>query len=160
MTFQSPDKIHITNLQSTQYILLWPNHLGDGTYYWRILAEDRSGLITSCESVFSMALTTAVKSNENLIPDDFVLEQNTPNPFNGNTVFRYGLPRDEQVSLSVINSQGKIVKQLLNGIEKAGFHVMHWYGTDEENRHVSSGMYLILFKAENRCIVKKVLVLR
>ncbi|MBN2104802.1 T9SS type A sorting domain-containing protein [bacterium] len=159
-TFQSPVKIHIENIQWMQYILLWPDYLGDNTYYWRVLAKDKSGLVSLCESPFSFGLTTNVVASSQAVPKDFLLEQNYPNPFNSSTTIRYGLPRNEQVTLVVFNSYGQMVKTLFKGNQKAGYHTVLWHGCDDRGGTVSSGMYMIVLQSENRKWVKKVLLLQ
>ncbi|MFC1569314.1 T9SS type A sorting domain-containing protein [bacterium] len=159
-SFQSLMKISIDNIQTMQYILLWPSHLGDNTYYWRILVKDNTGLVTSCESIFTLTLTTDVNSENQAIPSDFVLKQNYPNPFNGSTKIRYGLPRDEQISITVFNEQGQTVNTLWNDHQKAGYHTIDWHGYDDKNQSVSSGLYIIMLRTGNRKWIKKVMLLQ
>ena len=157
--FDSPAKIRLENIQWNQYILLWPRHLGDDSYHWRISAKDKTGLMTTCESVFTLSLTTDVASGE-AIPADYILEQNYPNPFNGNTTIRYGLPHDGQVNISIFNSQGQIVKKLWEGHQKAGYHTLIWHGTNRNQRLVPSGMYLIMLRTPDRKQIKKAILIQ
>ncbi|MCG8607255.1 T9SS type A sorting domain-containing protein, partial [bacterium] len=77
------------------------------------------------------------------IPTDFELSQNFPNPFNPVTSIRYGLPRDERVTLKIFNILGEEVAMLLNDErQSAGFHVTIWDGRDRQGRQVASGVYV------------------
>ena len=77
------------------------------------------------------------------IPTDFELSQNFPNPFNPVTSIRYGLPRDESVTLKIFNILGEEVATLLNDEpQAAGYHVAIWDGRDRQGRQVASGVYV------------------
>jgi len=160
LSFQSSIKIKIENIQWMQYILLWPRHLGNNTYYWRVIAKDQSGFTACCNSPFTLALTTHVASSGQAIPKDFLLEQNYPNPFNGSTTIRYGLPRDERIMITVFNSYGQIVKKIFQGNQNAGYHTILWHGQDDQGQSVSSGMYMIVLQANHQKWVKKALLLQ
>lgn len=160
ITFQSPLKIRIENIQWMQYILLWPDYLIDDTYYWHILAQDKTGLITPSSSYYELTLATAIARQTDLIPAEYILEQNYPNPFNGSTTFRYGLPKDDHVTITIFNNQGQTVRKLWEGDQKAGYHILHWQGQDDTGRFVPSGMYMIVMHSKDRRWVKKALLLQ
>jgi len=56
----------------------------------------------------------------NLVPTKFLLSQNFPNPFRDETKIKYCLPFKIKVNLSVFDSSGKKVKELVNKIQEAG----------------------------------------
>jgi Leucine-rich repeat (LRR) protein len=56
----------------------------------------------------------------------FSLEQNSPNPFNPVTVIRYQLPVPGLVNLQVYNTQGRLVKTLVDEVQSAGRHAHSW----------------------------------
>jgi hypothetical protein len=57
---------------------------------------------------------------ENLVPSNFYLSQNFPNPFSEMTKIKYCLPIKSEVSLSVFNNYGEKVKELVDNIQEAG----------------------------------------
>ena len=57
---------------------------------------------------------------EEFIPSEFYLSQNFPNPFNVQTNIKYCLPVKAKVSLNIFNSDGEIVKELVNNTQEAG----------------------------------------
>ena len=81
-------------------------------------------------------------------PVALTLLPNLPNPFNPKTSIRFGLPREEQVTLRVYDASGRLVRSL---IEKetypAGFHAMDWSGRDDRGRPLSSGIYFARLSA-------------
>ena len=64
-----------------------------------------------------------------------------PNPFNPSTSIRFVLPRDSQTHLSVYNTQGRLVKTLVNEFLPAQEHAYTWNGVDAYGQRVASGIY-------------------
>ncbi|MBU1298691.1 MAG: T9SS type A sorting domain-containing protein [Bacteroidetes bacterium] len=91
---------------------------------------------------------------------EFVLSQNYPNPFNLNTKIQYYLPRTTRVEIAVYNCLGEKVKTLFSDYTVLGFHTISWDSKDETGENVSSGIYFYQIFAENRVIVKKMILLR
>jgi hypothetical protein len=57
---------------------------------------------------------------EELIPSLFYLSQNFPNPVYGQTNIKYCLPVKAKVKLNLYNSDGGLVRELLNNTQEAG----------------------------------------
>lgn len=89
----------------------------------------------------------AEPSYTQLLPEVFVWNNSSPNPFISQILIRYGLPKDCQVSLQVYNSSGALVRSLKAGAEKAGFHRVVWNGDDEKGRAVPKGIYFYRLEA-------------
>ncbi|MCX6152165.1 MAG: T9SS type A sorting domain-containing protein [Ignavibacteriales bacterium] len=78
----------------------------------------------------------------NLAPSKFDMSQNYPNPFNPATTIKYALPFESIVNVTVYNSLGQIVSELVNKVQQAGYY--------EENfnaSNLSSGTYIYQIKA-------------
>ena len=75
------------------------------------------------------------------------LAQNVPNPFNPITTIRYGIARQERVSLIVYNVAGRRVKTLIDGTLPAGDHIAVWDGMNDTGQRVASGVYFCRFEA-------------
>ncbi|KAA3620096.1 MAG: choice-of-anchor D domain-containing protein [Calditrichaeota bacterium] len=96
-----------------------------------------------------------------LVPENFELLQNFPNPFNPETTIRFNVPQNGQVSLFVYNQLGQKVATLMNNSEiKSGYHSLIWRARDDRGFALPSGVYLIRIQFENQKAVKKVLLLR
>ena len=78
------------------------------------------------------------------IPSTYYLEQNYPNPFNPVTSINFGLPKSENVKLSVYNELGMEVEVLFNGTKAAGNHSVSFNAED-----YSSGIYFYKITTNN-----------
>ena len=95
-----------------------------------------------------------------LLPQEFVLLQNFPNPFNASTAIGYQLPEASEIRLSVYNLLGQEVRRLVEGEVEAGTHVVLWDGRDENGTPVGSGIYFYRLKAGEVVRTRKALLLR
>lgn len=94
------------------------------------------------------------------LPAGIELLQNYPNPFNPETVIRYRLRSASRVKLTVYNALGQAVRTLVNEKQPPGEHEVQWDGRDDENRPVSSGMYLYHLSAGDFAQTRKMILLR
>jgi len=85
---------------------------------------------------------------------------NYPNPFNPTTTISFNLPSDSDVSVGVYNVKGQKVKTLLNEKSTQGQHEVIWNGLNDNNKPVSSGVYLYRVKADNQESVKRMILLK
>ena len=77
------------------------------------------------------------------LPEHYVLEQNTPNPFNPSTVIRYAVPAAGHVRLDVINVLGQKVAELVNADCAAGVYQAVWHAD------AASGVYFYRLEASS-----------
>ncbi|MFQ5652538.1 MAG: FlgD immunoglobulin-like domain containing protein [bacterium] len=94
------------------------------------------------------------------IPVFFELQQNFPNPFNGDTEIRYDLPGRLPVKLTIYNLLGQKLKTLVDELQEAGSYVTHWDGTTEKGEPVASGLYLYRVDLGRFSRAKKMLLIR
>lgn len=76
------------------------------------------------------------------LPAEYTLEPNFPNPFNPSTIIRYGLPHHSFVTLSVFNTLGQKVAELVNGEVEAGYHEVPFNAST-----LASGVYFYRLSA-------------
>ena len=85
---------------------------------------------------------------------------NYPNPFNPTTTINYSLKENSKVSLNIYNIKGQKVKQLVSDQLPAGQHSVIWNGKDDNDKTVSSGMYLYKLKIGNYEKTKKMILMK
>jgi hypothetical protein len=78
-----------------------------------------------------------------LLPREFSLDNNFPNPFNPTTTIPVAVPFTSNVSLKVYNVLGEEVKVLQDGVLDAGRYWLTWDGRNNNGNAVASGMYII-----------------
>lgn len=104
---------------------------------------------------------------EDAVVTDYALEQNYPNPFSqiprfaGNpTTIRFDLPDAGEMSLSIYNMSGQLVKKLVAGEMNAGRHNVVWDATNDHGARVASGVYLYVIKAGTFTAHRKLVLMK
>jgi photosystem II stability/assembly factor-like uncharacterized protein len=97
---------------------------------------------------------------ENLLPKEYQLAQNHPNPFNPQTEISFGIPKSGFVTLKVYNILGQEVTTLINRSMSAGIYRVIWNGTDRSGRAVSSGVYFYRMQSGDFVQTKRMLLLK
>ena len=92
---------------------------------------------------------------EIIVPTNYTLRQNFPNPFNPNTVIEFNLPKAANVIIEVYNLAGQKIITLLNKKMPAGSHQV-----DFNASNLSSGVYFYRIKAGEFQDVKKMVLLK
>ncbi len=117
-----------------------------GNYQYRLKQIDYDG-------AFEYSNTIEV---EMILPIEFALEQNYPNPFNPSTVIEFSLPEDvSNVELSIFNSLGEKVAELVNTSLMAGKYLYQWNAKD-----VATGMYIYELRTDKFVSVKKMILIK
>ena len=97
---------------------------------------------------------------DNLVPNDFQLTQNSPNPFNPSTEIVFGLPKAGHVTLIICNIVGQKVITLVDRNLSAGTYRVRWNGVDGSGRLVSSGVYFYRMQSGDFAQTKQMLLLK
>jgi len=99
--------------------------------------------------------TVSIDPGAAMLPSDFALLPNYPNPFNPWTNIPFTLPVRSEVSVDIYNLKGELVDHVLRGSFEAGRHLTRWTAAD-----VASGIYLIKLQAAGRTMTQKITVLK
>ena len=106
-----------------------------GNYQYRLKQIDYDGTFEYSNTIEA----------EMISPVEFALEQNYPNPFNPSTVIEFSLPEDvSNVKLSIYNSLGEKVAELVNTSLTAGKYQYQWNA-----QNVATGMYIYELRTDN-----------
>jgi len=101
-------------------------------------------------------LKTDVKDPDRAdIPDDFVLYNNYPNPFNPETTIQYGIPHACRVTLRIYNMLGREVALLVDEQQKEGMYKITWNASD-----LPSGIYFYRIQAGKWQKVQRMILMK
>lgn len=104
---------------------------------------------------FSLEQTVSVNQISTIVPAKYSLYQNYPNPFNPTTKIKFDIQKAGEVKLSVYNSQGKLVKEIVNQYAPAGSFEVSFDGKD-----LSSGIYYYKMEVNGFVITKKMMLVK
>ena len=126
----------------------------DGSLVFRQGIANLNRLRAALQDVFLSAL-----------PDKTVLLANYPNPFNPETWIPYHLAHAADVTLTIYDLQGIVVRQLDLGYQPAGYYTdrtraAYWDGHNESGESVASGIYFYQLQADSFYAVRKMLILK
>jgi len=84
-----------------------------------------------------------------------------PNPFTSHTTICYSLPPYSNISLSIYDVSGRLVKTFnANSGSRSAISEVIWDGTNDEGKQVKSGIYFCSLKTKDRSIQRKIIVSR
>jgi hypothetical protein len=83
---------------------------------------------------------------DNMLPSEFHVSQNYPNPFRGKTTIKYCVAYKTRVKLIVYDSAGTMVEQLVDEEKKAGTYEVE-FPSAGENLHLAGGEYIYHLEA-------------
>ncbi len=139
----------------------------NSTYSWDLKVSD--GVVTVTwpnRATFRTASTiTSVQEDNSLVPGEFHLEQNYPNPFMltakyAETTIKYQLPKASFVALKVFDMLGREMIALVNAQQAPGYYNVTWNGRDKADQLVPGGIYFCRLQAESYERVMKMMVTR
>jgi hypothetical protein len=128
---------------------------------WRTLPQERvgSGIEARLEHDGLVGLM-AEGSVEEMLPADFQVVGNHPNPFNPETWIRFQLPAEGAVQVDIHNLAGALVRRLATGQLAAGTHDLRWDGRNDAGLPAASGVYLVQVEWQGRTDIHRMLMLR
>ena len=96
-----------------------------------------------------------------LLPNNYFLGRNFPNPFNPSTTIEFALPQPGEVVLDVFNIAGQRVRRLLHESQHAaGIYTVEWDGLDHSGRQAGSGVYFYRLEAFDFVKTRKMLLIQ
>ena len=96
-------------------------------------------------------------------PEEDALLPNYPNPFNPETWIPYQLAEASEVTITIYNVKGTIIRKLSLGHQAAGVYrsktrAAYWDGRNELGEPVAGGVYFYTFTADGFSATRKMLV--
>ena len=101
-------------------------------------------------------------SRADLVPSDFFLSQNYPNPFSGRTSIKLCLAYKTRVRLDVRDSEGTLVQTLLDEVMEPGTYEVEFDARMGEKgaANIAEGVYFCTLQAGDYTATKEMLLLR
>ena len=117
----------------------------DGKYHYRLKQIDRDGAFR-----YSQEAEVPIE-----VPKVMGLGQNYPNPLNPLTMIQFNIPTRSHVTLTVFNTLGQGVAELVSGEKDAGS-----YNVTFDARGLASGVYLYRLQAGSIVQTRKLVVVK
>lgn len=100
-----------------------------------------------------------------VVPDKSFLFQNYPNPFNPETWIPFQLASDADVTITIYDVRGNLVKSLVIGHKEAGVYASknnaaYWDGSNTIGERVASGVYFYQLRAGDFAAVRRMVVVK
>ena len=117
----------------------------------------------------SLAFKQGVENLQNLlaslIPEETALLANYPNPFNPETWIPYQLAKSAEVTLTIYDMNGGLVRRLALGHQAAGMYrnrscAAYWNGRNQLGESVASGLYFYTLTADDFTETRRMLILK
>ena len=99
-------------------------------------------------------------SLSDLVPTTTSLSNVYPNPFNPSTTIDYALSVNSDVSLSIYDMQGRMVRSLVADNQDAGTYNVVWNGLNDSGEQSASGIYLVMMEANGNIYQQSVTLLK
>ena len=100
-----------------------------------------------------------------LMPPETVLLPNYPNPFNPETWIPYHLARAADVTLTIYDTKGALVRRLDLGHQPAGYYInrnraAYWDGRNNSGELVASGVYFYQLRAGDYTAMRRLAIVK
>ena len=117
----------------------------------------------------SLAFKQGIANLENLlaslIPEETALLRNYPNPFNPETWIPYQLAESAEVTLTIYDMNGQLIRRLAVGHQAAGMYqsrsrAVYWDGRNQLGESVASGLYFYTLTTGDFTATRRMLILK
>ena len=110
-------------------------------------------------------LASLIEGAEPALPQKTRLAQNYPNPFNPETWIPFELAEPADVTISIYDAKGQLVRTIALGGQPAGFYftqerAAYWDGRNASGEQVASGVYFYTFTAGKFTATRKFILLK
>ncbi|MDZ7624273.1 MAG: T9SS type A sorting domain-containing protein [Ignavibacteriaceae bacterium] len=143
-----PVRIKITNLNNGVEHRLVEITNGEEVGSHRVVSGEE--ILISNKSVNKIRI-----EKEGEIPVAYSLEQNYPNPFNPATTIKFELPETAEVTLTIYNTLGQEVDEIVNTTLEAGKYSYQWNA-----EKIASGIYIYELRTKSFLSSKKMIFLK
>ncbi len=97
------------------------------------------------------------EDNVNSLVDSF---HSYPNPFIDNVSLQINLKQRSNISISVYNVKGQLVRELVKDIDVLDSYSLEWDGKQEDGSQSGNGIYFLRMSINNESFIRKVMLLK
>ena len=120
-----------------------------------VMYKNGNGEVFSDYAIWQDKLMNIDQQDSKIIPTEYKLFQNFPNPFNPNTTIKYSIPRASLVNIKIYDILGREVEKLIDEEKLPG-----QYEVQFDAKGLASGVYFYSMQAGSYYAVKKLVVLK
>ncbi len=91
--------------------------------------------------IFRHSPEISVIDDPPVLPYDFALKQNHPNPFHSKTTIDFTIGRSSEAEIRIYNILGQRIRRITLGYRDAGSYQTTWDGCDSQGKEVANGVY-------------------
>lgn len=141
---------------STAYMVVPAGVLhNDTTYFWRVRAFN-SGGNSGWSVIWNFRVSPiGITQTAHIIPKEYKLFNNYPNPFNPVTQIKFDVPKSSYVKIRIYDVLGREVSLIVNKHLEAGEYTISW---DAVN--YASGIYIYRMESQNFVDIKKMVLIK
>lgn len=122
----------------------------------RDITEHINNVNGNIQKVFGSTKVHNSKEAINIIPTEYSLSQNFPNPFNPVTKISFDLPHDGNVKLIIYDLLGREITRLLNN----EFKVSGTYTIEFNGVNLASGVYFYRLESDKFIQTKRMVLIK
>ena len=133
------------------------------------VTTDRAGNSNTASTLKTVTVTlpevVGLAPENSDIPVETSLLPNYPNPFNPETWMPYHLAKPSDVTITIYDTRGSVIRRLELGHQPEGYytsrsHAAYWDGRNNVGERVASGIYFYQLQADNMSLLRKMLILK
>lgn len=136
------------NIISDSFFRLYATSLSADSYgnFYCQIAEMEVSLDTT---------STGIKKTGTMESFDFI--QSYPNPFRHTLTISYTLKHEAEVSLSIFDSLGRKVGEIVKERQASGYYKVDWSGPSGPTPTQGNGLYLIRFSVDDQVLTRRII---
>ena len=142
-----------------QYIYTDGSLTEDGMYYYWLQVAEMDGS-NSLHGPTTVNFSGQSGPGTPSIPLVTEISNIYPNPFNPATTISYSLAATADVSFTIYNSRGQVVRSFDKGIQTANTYKLSWNGKDNYGKECSTGVYFVRMNAGKDSFVRKAVLMK
>ena len=122
-------------------------------------AKDKYGNMWLCGGiglyVYNPTGVVGIENNTDIVPENYLIIRNYPNPFNSRTKIEVTIPESSHMSLNIYDINGRLVEKISKGNYRKGTYT---FSFNADN--LTSGVYFVHLKTENEIRSNKIVLLK